>query len=63
MTKGFGEAAARLCHFAATLLGWRPNDFWEATPSELAACLNLRGEDAGWVTSDTIEELRRRFPD
>lgn len=63
MTRSFGNAAVSLGHVAAALLGWRPNDFWEATPAELAACLNLSGEDVGPVNSDTIEQLRQRFPD
>ena len=29
-------AARRLAGAAAQLLGWRPDDFWDATPAELA---------------------------
>ena len=58
----FGEAGARLCNAAAVLLGWRPDEFWNATPAELA--LALRGP----VTSEgpdavAIEALKQRFPD
>jgi len=35
----FGQAALNLCALAARALGWRPGEFWAATPSELAACL------------------------
>lgn len=35
----FGQAALTLCALAARALGWRPPDFWAATPAELAACL------------------------
>ena len=35
----FGPGAARLCGHAAQLLGWRPAEFWLATPAELAAAL------------------------
>ena len=59
----FGEAAARLCGPAAMLLGWRPNEFWEATPAELAIALNLWGAQADTPDLATIEELKRRFPD
>jgi hypothetical protein len=59
----FGEAAARLCGPAAMLLGWRPNEFWEATPAELAMALNLCGNLADTPDLATIEELKRRFPD
>ena len=63
MSERFGDAAARLCGAASHLLGWRPNEFWESTPAELA--LALRAPDAGAEGPDpaTIEELRRRFPD
>lgn len=36
---GFGPAARRLAGLAAHLLGWRPHEFWAATPAELAAIL------------------------
>ncbi len=39
MTERFGGAALPLCALAARALGWRPNEFWRATPAELAACL------------------------
>ncbi len=39
MSVGSGEAALRLCGLAARLLGWRPHEFWAATPAELAAAL------------------------
>ncbi|WDF72397.1 phage tail assembly chaperone [Novosphingobium sp. KACC 22771] len=35
----FGPAARRLAGLAARLLGWRPHEFWGATPAELAAIL------------------------
>jgi len=59
----FGEAAARLCGAAALLLGWRPAEFWEATPAELATALDLSGHAGDAPDLGTIEELRRRFPD
>jgi hypothetical protein len=35
----FADAAARWCALAARLLGWRPGEFWQATPAELAMAL------------------------
>jgi hypothetical protein len=35
----FADAAARWCALAAQYLGWRPADFWGATPAELAMAL------------------------
>jgi len=33
----FGAGAVRLAGLAARVLGWRPGEFWAATPAELAA--------------------------
>ncbi|MFT4027422.1 MAG: phage tail assembly chaperone [Novosphingobium sp.] len=35
----FGTAAVALGRIAARVLGWRPHEFWAATPAELAAIL------------------------
>ena len=35
----FGAGARRLAGLAARLLGWRPTEFWAATPAELAAAI------------------------
>jgi uncharacterized phage protein (TIGR02216 family) len=59
----FGQGAARLCHFAAILLGWRPDEFWDATPAELALALQPAGDAAEPLDRATIDELKRRFPD
>lgn len=37
----FSPAALALCGLAARALGWRPHEFWAATPAELAAALGL----------------------
>ncbi len=39
MSARFGPAALRLASLAARQLGWRPAEFWAATPAELAAAL------------------------
>lgn len=39
MSQSFGHAAVSLAGLAARALGWRPNDFWQATPAELAISL------------------------
>jgi uncharacterized phage protein (TIGR02216 family) len=58
----FGCAAARLAGAAAMLIGWRPKEFWEATPAELAASLQV-GEAIAVPEASEIAELMRRFPD
>lgn len=40
MTPGFSDAAAFWCGHAARLLGWRPAEFWSATPAELVMALS-----------------------
>lgn len=35
----FADVAARLAGLAARTLGWRPREFWAATPAELALSL------------------------
>jgi uncharacterized phage protein (TIGR02216 family) len=59
----FGEAAARLCGAAALLLGWRPAEFWEATPAELALALEPRNVTGAGLSGATLDALRQRFPD
>jgi uncharacterized phage protein (TIGR02216 family) len=63
MSERFGVAAARLCHVASVVLGWRPDEFWNATPAELALALHAPAEAAERPDKTTIEALRRRFPD
>ena len=42
----FFKAAARLAGVAGWLLGWRPDEFWRATPAELEAVLRAaKGEE------------------
>ena len=48
MTMRFGPAAMRLGALAARGLGWRPDEFWRATPAELAmACADPAAAHAG----------------
>lgn len=63
MSQNFGEAAVRLFGAAATLLAWRPAEFWASTPAELAAALNPAAPAADAPDRDEIERLRALFPD
>jgi hypothetical protein len=40
MSDLFADGAARLGGLIPRLLGWRPGDFWSATPAALAAILS-----------------------
>lgn len=59
----FGEAAARLASAAALALGWRPGEFWNSTPAELAVAFEPPGAAPEPVSSDVFEALKQRFPD
>lgn len=61
----FSEAAARLAGLAGALLGWRPDEFWRATPAELAAVLVALsgGPGAAPITTEELARLKERFPD
>jgi Phage tail assembly chaperone protein, TAC len=60
----FGESAARLAGMAGALLGWRPHEFWDATPAELTAIINaLSPPEAGGADGTTLTRLQELFPD
>lgn len=60
----FADAAARLAGQAGALLGWRPADFWAATPAELAAVLEaLAGGEPPRAGAADLQRLARMFPD
>jgi uncharacterized phage protein (TIGR02216 family) len=65
MTDGtFGQAAVRAYAGAAVLLGWRPGEFWDATPAELAAALQgLTDEQTTPLSAAALAALRAQFPD
>lgn len=62
MTADFGRAAAKAWQAAALGLGWRPADFWDATPAELAGALAVP-DDFDPPAKDRIDALIERFPD
>jgi uncharacterized phage protein (TIGR02216 family) len=61
----FSEAAARLAGLAGALLGWRPDEFWRATPAELMAVLVALNGGAGAapVSREELARLKEMFPD
>ena len=59
----FGGAAEKLAAAAAILLAWRPDEFWNATPQELATALKPFAGDVEAPDAEAIAALRRRFPD
>ncbi|HEY0044491.1 MAG TPA: phage tail assembly chaperone [Allosphingosinicella sp.] len=60
----FSAGAARLAGVAGALLGWRPEEFWRATPAELAAVVSAMMPAGGeGMDSTELERLRSLFPD
>lgn len=60
----FAESAARLAGMSGLLLGWRPGEFWAATPAELSTVLGaMAGGEPEGLSSDDIARLRELFPD
>ena len=59
----FGERAACLSGLAAQVLGWRPDEFWAATPAELAWAMRDGDDRVEPVSADEMTELLVRFPD
>ena len=47
MSGRFADGARRLAGLVPRGLGWRPSEFWDATPAELAAVLADGGEAGG----------------
>jgi len=52
----FAEISLRLYGLAARALGWRPADFWAATPAELAAAL-LPSDAAAPLDRSALDRL------
>lgn len=60
----FSDGAGRLAGLAGALIGWRPDEFWCATPAELATILGaLIGEGGEAASCDDLARLMEMFPD
>jgi hypothetical protein len=62
----FADSAGRLAGFAGAVLGWRPGEFWAATPAELGAVVRaMAGEEARAAPPEpqVIAALKEKFPD
>ena len=74
MSEAFADAAVRLAGMAGAVFGWRPDEFWCATPEELATLIEAIGGGAGggaiggWAGTAppdpaTLARLKEAFPD
>jgi hypothetical protein len=58
----FAEAALAAGRAACSILGWKPGEFWQATPAELALALSAigganHGEGAPPLTASELRRL------
>jgi hypothetical protein len=64
MKPTFANVAAQLCGQMALLLGWRPHEFWAATPAELACILDaMKPQTPAPLDGGLTRKLQEQFPD
>jgi len=63
--EGFGSAALMLAGVTARVLGWRPDDFWAATPADVAAVLAAWRDEDGAAGLDRagLAAMMETYPD
>jgi uncharacterized phage protein (TIGR02216 family) len=63
VSDSFGESARLLSGHMARQLGWRPDEFWRATPAELAAVLGPPDPAARPLDRALFDQLMERDND
>lgn len=60
-----GPAAVTLAGVMARVAGWRPDEFWAATPADVRAVLGgwVEADDAAGFDSAALAAMMERFPD
>ncbi len=59
----FTVGAQQCWRAASVLLNWRPDEFWCATPAELAQSLPAPADDAVGMSIEELQTLRSLHPD
>lgn len=63
----FGAAACAMMGLMARLFGWRPDEFWRATPEEVAGLLMsmavVNAPVVGGVARAELRQMMEAFPD
>ena len=66
-TTTFTDRARHLAGIAGAILGWRPDEFWRATPAELETVLAAFAMPATHAVAPpdaaTLAALQEQFPD
>ncbi len=57
MSGRFGDVALRLASLSARALGWRPGEFWAATPAELACILAPQSAEGMPLARADLEKM------
>jgi len=58
------DRPAALAGLACASLGWSPDQFWAATPAELAAIVRaIGGERAAPADAGLLQRMKEAFPD
>jgi len=67
VSERFAGGAARLAGIAGAVLGWRPDEFWRATPEELAGIFEAMtggaGADEAPLDRGALSRMQEMFPD
>jgi len=63
MSATFAAIAARLAGLVPRALGWRPGEFWAATPAELGAILAPHDDNTSPLTRSELTALMEREGD
>lgn len=53
----FSPGTLRLAGLAARALGWRPAEFWHATPAELATAIAPEGAAPDYMSRADVDRL------
>lgn len=60
----FTASATRLAGLTGAVLGWRPSEFWAATPAELATIFDaLTPRHEAPPSQGDVARLQEQFPD
>lgn len=56
--RSFSSNAQKLCGQIALLLGWRPSEFWDATPHEIGLILSANdAQNSAPIGRDALDHL------
>ena len=59
----FSVYTTRLAGLTGAVLGWRPDEFWSATPAELAAILTALAPEPDALDAQLIARMKEQHPD